>query len=303
MSILFIDTRTSESDLEAEKSRETLENLVEELLRNNQDISRRLRSIEDSLESRSIMTSCFRNGTMDGLAEGEAETENIQQDVGPPEFRRTRSSLVTQNFTEDASPNCFQADLGTSRVYKRTEQYESDVSFTSSAVRTHAWSIFPGLSLSEVSVISAIALPLCLDDVSNKEWYMPGGLEHTNLQFADQVPNGSPPFESGADIAPNPASDSTLQKLKKSRPRLFLRRNLNEGSSDGLVPSKSRNIRIAKSADASIERPASSTSKRSRQIVSRTAVKNSGPALYKLVVLGDNDVGKTELTTQVNHST
>ena len=80
--------------------------------------------------------------------------------------------MIGQNIIEDSSLSGFEDDLGKSRVYKRTERYESDVSFTTSVVRDHAWSVFSGMSLSEISLISAIALPLHLDDVSNQEWYM-----------------------------------------------------------------------------------------------------------------------------------
>lgn len=39
------------------------------------------------------------------------------------------------------------------------------MSFRTSVARTHAWSVFSGLSLSEVSVMSAIALPLSTTDI------------------------------------------------------------------------------------------------------------------------------------------
>jgi hypothetical protein len=68
---------SSESDLEAEQSRDQLRNLVEQLLESNQDISRRLRSLEELSESQSIQTKCFRNNSNDEMAEddgGDAST-------------------------------------------------------------------------------------------------------------------------------------------------------------------------------------------------------------------------------------
>ncbi len=47
--------------MEAEKSREVLETLIQQLLESNYEISRRLRSLEDNSESRSALTACSRN--------------------------------------------------------------------------------------------------------------------------------------------------------------------------------------------------------------------------------------------------
>jgi hypothetical protein len=175
-------TCNSESDLEAEQSQATLQGLVKELLQSNQQISSRLQNIEDSLETGSILTNCFRNGTLDESAE-DSDPEDL--------YRAEPARNIRRNLSEDSSQPGFHDDLGTSRVYRRTERYESDVSFTSSAVRTHAWSIFSGLSLSEVSVISAIALPLFLEEISNRQWYTSGRLDNASSKPSRQVMNES----------------------------------------------------------------------------------------------------------------
>jgi hypothetical protein len=130
-----------------------------------------LNSIEEKLETRSIITTCFRNGNLVESAE-DNDNDDLQNEIHLARRAVMRHSLIGQNIIEDNSRSGFEADLGKSRVYKRTERYESDVSFTTSVVRDHAWSVFSGMSLSEISLISAIALPLHLDDVSNQEWYM-----------------------------------------------------------------------------------------------------------------------------------
>jgi hypothetical protein len=53
------------------------------------------------------------------------------------------------------------------------------MSFTTSIARTHAWSVFSGLSLSAVSIISVIALPLSDEELS--EWYRPATLHVNSL--------------------------------------------------------------------------------------------------------------------------
>lgn len=130
-----------------------------------------LNSIEDKLETRSITTTCFRNGNLAESAE-DNDNDDLQHEIHLTRRAVMRYPLIGQNIIEDSSLSGFEDDLGKSRVYKRTERYESDVSFTTSVVRDHAWSVFSGMSLSEISLISAIALPLHLDDVSNQEWYM-----------------------------------------------------------------------------------------------------------------------------------
>jgi len=154
----MVDSYTSESDMEAEQSRETLQSLVEQLLKSNHDISLRLQSIEENLETRSVLTYCFRNGSMPEVPEEELHAESASQQSDLDKVHSKESNPSDPDFTDDQIG--FHVDLGASRVYRRTENYKSDVSFTSSAIRTHAWSVFSGLSLSEVSVISAIALPL-----------------------------------------------------------------------------------------------------------------------------------------------
>lgn len=248
---------------------------------------------------------------MDEVAEGEAKTRNdVQLEVSLTELGIEEPSLAVQRLTEDGSRTGFQIDLETSRVYQRTEIYKSDVSFTSSAVRTHAWSVFSGLSLSEVSVISAIALPLYLDEISNMEWYILSQLARTNLQVTSQVTTGSTPFDLTADFLPKTASSTTLgsiaplkssQKLKKSLSRLLLRKELIQRSSHSLInPKIPENPRTH--VDAKTERPAAAVFNKSFQSSSKSVVKEDKPPLYKLAVLGDNNVGKTELVAQVNDS-
>jgi hypothetical protein len=94
-----------------------------------------------------------------------ATTGEGQNNAEGSESNDSSGGILTTRFQSS-----FEIDLGTSRVYRRTQLYQSDMSFTSSAVRTHVWSIFSGLSLADVSKISAIALPVYSDDISNNEW-------------------------------------------------------------------------------------------------------------------------------------
>lgn len=74
----------------------------------------------------------------------------------------------------------FEHFLENSRVYRRSRINSVDPSTRSSVARTHAWSIFSGLSLGQISNISVIALPLYADDIGNRQHYN-FGLEMTEL--------------------------------------------------------------------------------------------------------------------------
>ncbi|PVH76340.1 hypothetical protein DL98DRAFT_641691, partial [Cadophora sp. DSE1049] len=130
--LLMLSIAQSRSNVEAEQSRVALQRLVQQVLESNTDIARRLRSLEDMAESQNAHFSIHR-ATVGNLSAGTSEF---------------------------AFQHSFEADLSTTRVYNRTQLYNSDVSFTSSAVRTHVWSVFSGLSLSKISNISVIALPV-----------------------------------------------------------------------------------------------------------------------------------------------
>lgn len=98
----------------------------------------------------------------------------------------------------------FEDDLEASHVYRRLTGDTCDRSFTSSAVRTHAWSIFSGLSLADISVLSVIALPLYLVDIKNAEHYTFSG---------GRVVNSSQEFSQPDGIWTNPPTVLDLAKV------------------------------------------------------------------------------------------
>lgn len=171
-------THTRVSDLEAEKSRHALQSLVLQLLESNTEIARRLRSLEDMTESQSTLTSCFRNGKAGTNTDIEVinkRSSSVLETIETLSIRDESDVMRHQSlasFPGATFQHSFEADLNTTRVYTRTQLYNSDVSFTSSAVRTHVWSVFSGLSLSEISDVSVIALPLYPHEIYNGHWYL-----------------------------------------------------------------------------------------------------------------------------------
>lgn len=77
-------------------------------------------------------------------------------------------SILAQDERKNAnSSRDFENILNETRVYKRVQSNQCDVSFTTSIVRTHAWSMLSDLSLSDISAISIIALPVSLEEINN----------------------------------------------------------------------------------------------------------------------------------------
>lgn len=82
-------------------------------------------------------------------------------------------SSQSAQLTTDSLQRPFECDLELSRVYRRAQdpRKSMDFSFRSSIARTNAWSVFSGMSLGDISVLSVIALPIYADDLRNSHHY------------------------------------------------------------------------------------------------------------------------------------
>lgn len=81
------------------------------------------------------------------------------------------SQLSLSPETASMSSSQFETDLESSWVYRRAKRKSMDFSMRSSIVRSNAWSMFSGLSLSDVSIIAVLALPVYSDDLANPQHY------------------------------------------------------------------------------------------------------------------------------------
>ena len=69
----------------------------------------------------------------------------------------------------------FEEELNGSWVYQRAaRQMDGSSSIISSAGRTASWSMLTGLSLSDISNLAVLALPVYAEDISNRELYQFG---------------------------------------------------------------------------------------------------------------------------------
>ncbi|CVL11192.1 hypothetical protein FPRO06_10026 [Fusarium proliferatum] len=152
----------SDSGQRAKEHQEKLSNNVKVLLDSNDALSRRLMNIEDALDDQTIISR-----RMSILSLSVSPSQNTGQES------TAESPIIS--ITNETSPSIsrfdFEDDLESSRVYRRAVRETMDYSFRSSVAKSHNWSVFSGLSLGDVSIMSVIALPVYQDDITNAEHY------------------------------------------------------------------------------------------------------------------------------------
>ncbi len=130
----------------------------------------------------------------------------------------------------------FENDLETSRPYRRAQRETMDFSFRSSIAHTNAWSQFSGLSLSNVSIISAIALPLYLDEIENVQHY--DSRQEQPVQATVSVPpRARPLYQSCLDMMVQlsqidgfpPTFDLQITESEEEDPLTFLMQVFRQG--------------------------------------------------------------------------
>ncbi|KAF5604294.1 Rho guanine nucleotide exchange factor scd1 [Fusarium pseudocircinatum] len=152
----------SDSGQTAKEHQEQLSNNVKVLLDSNEALSRRLMNVEDALDAQTIISR-----RMSLLSMSASPSQNtIQQSTAesPVTSISTETSLSISKFD-------FEDDLESSRVYRRAVRETMDYSFRSSVARSQNWSVFSGLSLGDISIMSVIALPVYQGDITNAEHY------------------------------------------------------------------------------------------------------------------------------------
>ena len=132
--------------------------LVEQVLATNQDMSRRLRNMNGK-----------RSHSPGSDREDDASTTSgATVTLPPPGLSRNG---LPENVHRNQFGFSFEEDLFASRVYRRPLFSDSGLSLVTSAARTTASSILSALSLTDVSNISILAVPVCADKISNQDRY------------------------------------------------------------------------------------------------------------------------------------
>ena len=98
------------------------------------------------------------------------------------------SAQGTAAIKRNAAGFAFEELLMESRAYRRAGSNNSDgFSIASAAGRTASWSMLLGLSLSEISNINIVALPVYAIDLSNRELYNFGVPTQNGTTSLDQT--------------------------------------------------------------------------------------------------------------------
>lgn len=146
---------------EAESAMTRLCDLLEQVLATNQDMSRRLRNMDEKPVKRSRSPSSERE-------DDASTTSGKTVTIPPPSLPRDG---LPKNVHRSQFGFSFEEDLFASRVYRRPLFSDSGLSLITSAARTTASSILSALSLTDVSNISILAVPVCADEISNQDRY------------------------------------------------------------------------------------------------------------------------------------
>ncbi|KAK3296413.1 uncharacterized protein B0H64DRAFT_398195 [Chaetomium fimeti] len=167
---LMVSILQCDSDVEAYQNQEKLQILIEKVLDENTSLRQKLSQSQDSFAAKSIAT---RHPDDENSTIRDDNNDDSSTIRGVQRSNTVRSRFST--FGGSAIKFAFENILEQSRVYRKTDQYqECDRSFASTAQRSHAWSVFSGYSLADISVMSVIAMPLTTLDVANGQYYVIG---------------------------------------------------------------------------------------------------------------------------------
>lgn len=156
--------------------------MLASILKNNQDVERRLANIEQSLlrDHTPGDRQSTTGSTITGLLEPQTgESNALEQNLGDNRHSASTITMSIRNFS-------FEKDLEVSRPYRKAIRDTMDFSFRSSLIGSKSWSTLSDLSLSEISNISVIALPICSSDITNSSHYR-FGLEISPSQDLKKV--------------------------------------------------------------------------------------------------------------------
>jgi hypothetical protein len=153
---------SSDSDAEAQQDRQQLLSITTALLASNHDLSRRMARLEDCFDTAStirpyrppssVITAIPANNPVDTQLDGSTRRFSIESFNPIQEYH-------------------FDFELKASRVYRKVKRETADYSFRSSAMLSHAWSALSDNTLSNISIISVIALPIDPEDITNGQHY------------------------------------------------------------------------------------------------------------------------------------
>lgn len=252
---LFANMRDRENQIEAHREMQRLAGLMRQFMLINQGFSQRFAEADVSPDLISMLDRS-QAGEDSVAASGQEEASSDANTVDPLrrrpfsvtgwQARRAKTGFDILRFE-------FEDELQECGVYRRARNNECDGSFAPSGLRSYAWSL-SRLSLSNVSSLSVIALPITQADIdkifnsdlsaSAHEIYAgvtPGRLRLVNPEVSK---------ESGAGKT-EPAVPAPVKKQKAEKKTVFSRRSLDRVSEKiaaidwALIPLPRRSSRSA----------------------------------------------------------
>ncbi|KAG8526033.1 uncharacterized protein KY384_000795 [Bacidia gigantensis] len=178
---LMLSTLTCESVDQATSAVEHLTELVQQVLRDNQDLVSRLQQAPSISSNVTAPSTLSAHNTVGGNAKDEDDplTDEDDEDDASTIIPRNRGKLLFK-FPRDSELQ-FEHDLQNSRVYTRTMRRKSRDSLVSSAAISLGWSCLSEISLAGVSQISVISLPVTASELANGQHYHTHGSKPSSI--------------------------------------------------------------------------------------------------------------------------
>jgi hypothetical protein len=140
---------------------------MEQVLNDNIELKQKLNQLEDRFDARSTFTREVTDWMVAKAKDSKSETSTIRD---TDKAKNIPYSMTPFDLAVDFSFT-FDKILEQSRVYRMNQGTECDRSFYTSDALSRTWSIFSGISLANISVISVIAMPLTALDLANGRYY------------------------------------------------------------------------------------------------------------------------------------
>ena len=142
--------------------RTSIESLNNQMIQNHQETIQRFKDLE---------TRSFRPLHPTISKEASSILSTVENDTNSVLTTRSQIDQDTKLQTVDiAFGFAFEEDLKRSRVYQRRGFALTECSLPSGP-HTMSWSIISGLSLAQISNLSVLNLPICLQELSNSQHY------------------------------------------------------------------------------------------------------------------------------------
>ncbi|MCJ1271738.1 hypothetical protein MMC22_011643 [Lobaria immixta] len=160
---LMLTALTCTSIEEAQTAVGHFQDLIQQTLTNDEDISRRLANLETQNHNTASNAICAASITTS--QNHDVSTENRWSQIDKEEFE---ASVTRTTVIEYA----FESMLQRSRPYTRGLRRNSRCSRTSSVAPSTGWSFFSGVSLADISKTSVISLPIWKSELWNGSHYV-----------------------------------------------------------------------------------------------------------------------------------